>query len=84
MSRYEYQIIQMVAGGRVTHLNERIEGMVLDGWEPIMMSGDTGINVLMRRERAQQVATEAQGQAAAAAPRPSAPPQPAGVAPGSH
>ena len=84
MSHYEYQIIQMVSGGRVTHLNERMENMVAEGWEPIMMSGDTGVTVMMRRERAQQAAGEAQGEAAAAAPRPSAAPQPAGVAPGSH
>ena len=53
MSRFEYQIIQMVAGGRVTHLNERMEAMAAEGWEPIMMSGDSGLNVLMRRAKGQ-------------------------------
>ena len=49
MSGYEYQVLQMPAQGTVRPLNERIAGMVADGWEPIMMSGDTTLNVMMRR-----------------------------------
>ncbi len=51
MAQYEYMIITMNAGGRITHLNERLEGMVQEGWHPIMMSGDAQVNVMLRRQR---------------------------------
>jgi len=51
MAQYEYIIITMTAGGRITHLNERLEAMVQEGWHPIMMSGDSQVNVMLRRQR---------------------------------
>lgn len=46
---YEYMVIQMAAGGRITHLNERLHSMVAEGWEPILMTGDNSVSVMMRR-----------------------------------
>lgn len=66
--QYEYMVIQMAAGGRTTHLNERIEAMVAEGWEPCMMAGDTTLNVMMRRARP----------ASTAPAQPASPPQPTG------
>ena len=68
MSTYEYRVIQLPAQGVVGRLNEQITGMVADGWEPIMMSGDAAINVMMRRELAAPEATVARAAAAIAEP----------------
>lgn len=65
MTEYEYQVIQMAAGGRTVHLNERMENMAAEGWEPVMMSGDTAVNIMMRRPRG-QVSEQQVAQAAAA------------------
>ena len=67
-ARYEYVIVQMSAGGRSVHLNERINNMVQEGWEPVMMTGDATVSVMLRRplQQAQQVG---QAQAAAAQPQ---------------
>ena len=46
---YEYRVTQLLAGGNIQHLNERIGHMVADGWEPIMMTGDATISVMLRR-----------------------------------
>jgi hypothetical protein len=46
---YEYMVVQMAAGGRVTHLNERLAAMVAEGWEPMMMCGDNSVSVMLRR-----------------------------------
>lgn len=71
MGPYEYQLIQMAAGSRTAMFNERIEHMAAEGWEPILMAGDTSVNVLMRRPRQAVAARPAQAAA-----------QPATVAPG--
>ncbi len=49
MSQYEYRVVRMPAQGTVSPLNERIGAMVAEGWEPVLMSGDTTVNVMMRR-----------------------------------
>jgi hypothetical protein len=49
MMGYEYMVVQMAAGGRVTHLNERLATMVAEGWEPVMMCGDNSVSVMLRR-----------------------------------
>lgn len=64
---YEYMIVQMAAGGRITHLNERLHSMVAEGWEPFLMTGDNSVSVMMRRP------IKAAGQAPAAAPAAPAP-----------
>ena len=74
MTDYEYMILQMAAGTRITMFNERLEHQMQEGWEPFLMSGDTTLNVMLRRRR---VAASAQLQAAAAAAAPVAAPQPA-------
>jgi len=66
MAQFEYQVVEQ-AGGRASHLNERIMQLVHEGWEPIMMTGTSPqVSVLMRRP---------------AQPKPQAPPQAAPVAP---
>ena len=72
MSQYEYTIIQMAAGGRITHLNERLEAMVAEGWEPMTISGDATVSVLLRRPKAAGGPQTAAQPSPAAAPRPSA------------
>ena len=46
---YEYRVTQLLAGGNIQHLNDRIGHMVTEGWEPIMMTGDAIISVMLRR-----------------------------------
>ncbi len=48
MQKYEYRILHMPTTS-ITVLNERVNNDVRDGWEPIMMSGNDFLNVLMRR-----------------------------------
>lgn len=78
MSQYEYMLLQSAAGARITLLNERIEAHVLEGWEPIMMSGDTTLNVMLRRVRPAAAVQTSASQAQAARPvstQPTAAPQ---------
>jgi nucleoid-associated protein YgaU len=76
MSQYEYMLLQSAAGARTSLLNERLEAHVVEGWEPVMLSGDTTVNVLLRRPRqAAARATAAQAQAQVQQ-RPVAPAQP--------
>lgn len=86
MGQYDYMVVQSAAGARVSILNERIETMVGEGWEPILMSGDTTVNVMLRRPKAQPAARQvqaAQAQSTIAAPvarpvaQPTAAPAPA-------
>ena len=46
---YEYRVTQLLAGGNIQHLNDRVAHMVSEGWEPIMMTGDATISVMLRR-----------------------------------
>lgn len=68
MAQYEFQVVEQ-AGGRVSHLNERLQQLVTEGWEPLFMTGAAPqVSIMMRRP-----ATASQ---AAAPPRPAAVAQP--------
>jgi hypothetical protein len=70
MAQFEYQIVEQ-AGGRASHLTERMMQLVGEGWEPIMMTGTSPqVSLLVRRPA--QAATQPVAQPAAAA----APPAP--------
>ena len=49
MAAFEYRVEHRPAGTRMGPLNERIEGLVAEGWEPIMMTGDNEVYIMMRR-----------------------------------
>jgi len=68
MSQYEYRAIQMPVQGAVSRLNEQIATMVAEGWEPIMLSGDSTVNVMMRRALTASEAAAAQAAATIAEP----------------
>lgn len=73
MAQFEYQVVEQ-AGGRVSHLNDRIMQLVNEGWEPQMMSGTPPhVSLLMRRPVAARAAAPATAQAAAPGPAPQAP-----------
>jgi hypothetical protein len=46
---YEYRVTQLLAGGNIQHLNDRIAHMVSEGWEPFLLTGDTIVSVMLRR-----------------------------------
>jgi len=82
MAQYEYQVVEQ-AGGRTSHLNDRLTQLVEEGWEPIMMAGGAPhISIMVRRPRAQQAAApaarQAQAQAAGGSPAPVGPAAQAG------
>lgn len=84
MPKYEYHVVSKADRAPITMLNERLESMAAEGWEPIMMSGEATVNVMMRRlspeaaaQQARPAAPAAQAQAGQPqAPRPQAPAQP--------
>jgi len=53
VAMYEYRVLQSAASAPISHLNERINAMAEEGWEVIGISGDTTVNVIMRREKPQ-------------------------------
>ncbi|MHB8993882.1 MAG: hypothetical protein ACYC63_01365 [Armatimonadota bacterium] len=81
MAQFEYQVVEQ-AGGRASHLNERITQLVGEGWEPIMMTGSSPqVSVMMRRPAQDAAQPRPQPAATAAAPRAPAPAAPAPGAP---
>lgn len=81
MAQFEYQIVEQ-AGGRISHLNDRLMQLVNEGWEPHMMAGNPPhISLLMRRPVSAPAAATAAAPAQAAAPRPAAPAPAAGTQP---
>jgi hypothetical protein len=52
MAAYEYRVEHRPAGTRMGPLNERLEGLAADGWEPMMMAGDNELYIMLRRARA--------------------------------
>ncbi len=48
---WEYNVLQMAATGRSTHLAERLNQMADEGYEPFMVSGDETITIVLRRPR---------------------------------
>ena len=68
MPTYEYRVARMPAQATIGRFNEQIAGLIADGWAPIMMSGDTTVNILMRRALAESTPSEARQAAAVAEP----------------
>lgn len=76
MAQFEYQIVEQ-AGGRASHLNERIMQLVGEGWEPIMLTGASPqVSVMMKRAAQPAAQPRPAVPAAAAAPQPAAPAAP--------
>jgi len=53
MPKYEYRVVQSVAGAAVGHLNDRLNTMADEGWEVVTISGSETVNVLVRRPKAE-------------------------------
>ena len=71
MAAFEFRIEHRPAGTRMGPMNERLEGLVEDGWEPIFMTGDNELYIMMRRPKAPAAAQPVQvAQAQAAVPMP--------------
>ena len=68
MPTYEYRLLQLPDGGTVGRFNQQIRGLVTDGWEPLMMSGDARVTILFRREASAEEAPEMAAAVAAAEP----------------
>ncbi len=49
MAKYEYRCLHMPAGS-ISVVNERLASSAEENWHPILMSGDTSINILLRRQ----------------------------------
>lgn len=70
MAQYEYQILEQ-AGGRVSHLNDRLAALVEEGFHPVLMTGTSPqVSVMLRRPTAPAAPVAAPAAAAVAAPRP--------------
>lgn len=65
MPRFEFHVINMPPGGRITNLNERLEQLVNEGWEPVVMCGDQTLNIMLRRPAPQPAAQQSAAQPAA-------------------
>ncbi len=68
MFGYEYRVLRMLSDANVDLLNDRIDAMMAAGWEPVMMSGNDIINVMMRRPIGDREPAQATAAAALAAP----------------
>jgi hypothetical protein len=58
-SAWEYTILQMQSG-RSTHLSERINQLCAEGFEPVMITGDATITILMRKPAEEKPAPSGQ------------------------
>jgi len=68
MAQFEYQIVEQ-AGGRISHLNERVMQLANEGWEPHMMTGASPhVSLLLRRQAPAQAAAPPPPIQAAVAP----------------
>ena len=47
---YEYRILHLPTTS-ISVMNERLNSDTEDGWEPVFMSGDDHVNILMRRPK---------------------------------
>jgi len=47
---YEYRILHLPTTS-ISVMNERLNSDTEDGWEPVFMSGNDHINILMRRPK---------------------------------
>jgi hypothetical protein len=48
---YEYHLEHKPAGGRMVSVQERLNRMAEEGWEPFMMSGGDDLTIILRRPR---------------------------------
>jgi|LSQX01.1.fsa_nt_gb hypothetical protein len=48
MPKYEYQIIHQQAT-RIDHLTRQLNSAVQDGWDPVSMTGDGFVYIMLRR-----------------------------------
>ena len=48
MAKYEYRILHMPTTS-ISVLNERVNTDAADGWNPILMSGNDHVNIMLRR-----------------------------------
>ena len=46
--QYEYRILHLPTTS-ISVMNERLNSDTSDGWEPVFMSGNDHVNILMRR-----------------------------------
>jgi hypothetical protein len=51
MPTYEYRLLSLPEAGTSARRNEQIAGMIQQGWEVLLMSGEHVVNILFRRER---------------------------------
>jgi hypothetical protein len=51
MTAYEYRIEHRPAGTRMGPMNDRLDVLAQEGWEPIMMTGDNELYIMMRRPK---------------------------------
>jgi len=81
MPQFEYQIVEQ-AGGRVSHLNERLMQLVTEGWEPFQMSGASPhVSIMLRKPATEGAAAGRAAPARTAAPAVPRPAQPGQQAP---
>ena len=52
MAKYEYRILHMPTTS-ITVLNERVNTDAADGWNPVLMSGNDHVNIMLRRPLAE-------------------------------
>ena len=67
-SPYEYRLLQLPEGGSVARANEQIRRLADEGWEPLLMSGDAQVSILLRRQLDIAGAVLAEAAATAEAP----------------
>ena len=49
MAQYEYRVEHKPAGGRVAQINDRLASLAAEDWEPILMTGDGELYILLKR-----------------------------------
>ncbi len=50
MAKYEYQVLHQLAS-RIEHLTRQLNAEVEEGWEPVSLTGDEHVIVMMRRPK---------------------------------
>ncbi len=50
MAKYEYQILHQLAS-RAEHMNRQLNSEVEEGWEPVSLTGDQNVIIMMRRAK---------------------------------
>ena len=60
MHKFEYRILHMPTTS-ISVLNERINSDAEEGWEPILVSGNDYLNIIMRRPVSAEEKAEPEG-----------------------